>query len=99
MRVHAGKEELLEQLSEVISGMVDIIVYPMADNPAKKNRGFCFVEFETHNLAAGALHKLQRVGHKLWRGDLMLEWADPIDEPDQQTMQKVCLFFHLHSYM
>lgn len=88
MRV-TGKEELLEQLSEVITGMTDIIVYPMADNPAKKNRGFCFVEFESHNLAAGALRKLQRVGHKLWRGDLMLDWADPIDEPDEVTMQKV----------
>ncbi|CAJ0931576.1 unnamed protein product [Ranitomeya imitator] len=51
------KEEILEEMKKVTEGVVDVIVYPSATDKTK-NRGFAFVEFESHRAAAMARRKL-----------------------------------------
>lgn len=45
------KEEILEEMRKVTQGVVDVIMYPSAADMSK-NRGFAFVEYESHKAAA-----------------------------------------------
>ena len=54
----------------ILEGLTDVIVYAPADEADKKrNRGFCFVDFDTHKNASAAKRKLAtgrvRVGNLL----------------------------------
>lgn len=44
-------------MRKVTDGVVDVIVYPSAADKSK-NRGFAFVEYESHRAAAMARRKL-----------------------------------------
>lgn len=52
-----AKEEIMDEMQKVTEGVVDIIVYPSAVDKTK-NRGFAFVEYESHRAAAMARRKL-----------------------------------------
>uniref|UniRef100_G3V018 Synaptotagmin binding, cytoplasmic RNA interacting protein n=1 Tax=Mus musculus TaxID=10090 RepID=G3V018_MOUSE len=45
------KEQILEEFSKVTEGLTDVILYHQPDDK-KKNRGFCFLEYEDHKTAA-----------------------------------------------
>lgn len=54
-----SKEEIKEELGKAVEGVTDVIVYAPADEADKKrNRGFCFVDFDTHKNASAAKRKL-----------------------------------------
>lgn len=45
--------------ASIQEGLTDVIVYAPADEAdKKKNRGFCFVDFDTHKNASAAKRKL-----------------------------------------
>ncbi len=48
---------LLMCVSQVTDGVVDVIVYPSSTDKSR-NRGFAFVEYESHKAAAMARRKL-----------------------------------------
>ena len=68
--------------------MNDVIIYGCADDPKKKNRGFAFLEFDCHKSASNAKRRMQ-AGKKVWGCDIIVDWADPQEEPDEDTMSKV----------
>lgn len=55
----------------------------------KKNRGFCFLEYEDHKSAAQARRRLMSGKVKVWGNPVTVEWADPVAEPDPEVMAKV----------
>lgn len=72
-----------------VEGLLDVIIYSCADEPRKKNRGFAFLEYDTHKNASTAKRKLGNGRTKVWGCDILVDWADPLEEPDSDTMQKV----------
>lgn len=60
------REEILAEMKKVTDGVVDVIVYPSAADK-NKNRGFAFVEYESHRAAAMARRKLLP-GQQGWGG-------------------------------
>ncbi|PKU34376.1 heterogeneous nuclear ribonucleoprotein q isoform x4 [Limosa lapponica baueri] len=54
----------------------------------KKNRGFCFLEYEDHKTAAQARRRLMSGKVKVWGNVVTVEWADPIEDPDPEVMAK-----------
>ncbi|KAM9330439.1 putative RNA-binding protein 46 [Gastrophryne carolinensis] len=86
------KEEILEEMRKVTDGVVDVIVYPSA-NDKTKNRGFAFVEFESHRAAAMARRKLIPGTFQLWGHSIQVDWADPEKEVDEETMQRVKVLY------
>ena len=40
-------------------GVKEVIIYAPTEQPDKKNRGFCFVEFEQHKFASDCKRKIQ----------------------------------------
>lgn len=47
----------MSEMRKVTDGVIDVIVYPSAADKSK-NRGFAFVEYESHRAAAMARRKL-----------------------------------------
>lgn len=75
----------------LIEGLNDVILYHQPDDK-KKNRGFCFLEYEDHKTAAQARRRLMSGKVKVWGNVVTVEWADPIEDPDPEVMAKVRKF-------
>lgn len=86
------KEDILDEMKKVTEGVVDVIVYPSASDKTK-NRGFAFVEFESHRAAAIARRKLIPGTFQLWGHTIQVDWADPEKEVDEETMQRVKILY------
>ncbi|NWU68987.1 RBM46 protein, partial [Pterocles burchelli] len=86
------KEEILNEMKKVTEGVVDVIVYPNATDKTK-NRGFAFVEYESHRAAAVARRRLIPGTFQLWGHTIQVDWADPEKEVDEETMQRVKVLY------
>lgn len=82
------REEILEEMKNVTEGVVDVIVYPSATDKTK-NRGFAFVEYDSHRAAAMARRKLIPGKIQLWGHQIAVDWAEPEQEVDEDIMSKV----------
>ncbi|XP_047658784.1 probable RNA-binding protein 46 isoform X1 [Tachysurus fulvidraco] len=86
------KEEIQEEMMKVTDGVVDVIVYPSAMDKTK-NRGFAFVEYESHKAAAMARRKLIPGTFQLWGHTIQVDWAEPERDVDEETMQRVRVLY------
>ena len=77
-------------MKSVVDGVVDAIVYPSITDKAK-NRGFAFVEFDSHRTAAVARRKLLPGRIQLWGQQIAVDWAEPEQEVDEDIMSKVSI--------
>jgi len=87
------REEIVEEFEKYTDGLTDVIIYSSPDDNKKKNRGFAFLEYDTHKSASLAKRKLSTGRIKVWGCDIIVDWADPIEEPDEDTMSKVKVLY------
>ena len=73
---------------EISAGLANAIIYSSPDDK-RKNRGFCFLEYESHKAASVAKKKLGSRPIRVWNCDIIVDWADPQEEPGSETMAKV----------
>lgn len=84
-----SKDEIFTEFSRVTADLTDVIVYLSSENKGK-NRGFAFLEYESHKAAALAKRRLQSGKVHVWGMTIAkVEWADPQEEPDEEVMAKV----------
>ena len=81
-------QEVLAEMKTVAEGVVDAIVYPSITDKTK-NRGFAFVEFDSHRSAAMARRKLLPGRVQLWGQPIAVDWAEPEHHVDEDIMSKV----------
>ncbi|XP_004583442.1 APOBEC1 complementation factor isoform X1 [Ochotona princeps] len=86
------RDEILSEMKKVTEGVVDVIVYPSAADKTK-NRGFAFVEYESHRAAAMARRKLLPGRIQLWGHPIAVDWAEPEVEVDEDTMSSVKILY------
>jgi len=86
------KDQLLEEFQRRTTGLTEVIIYSSPDD-RKKNRGFCFLEYESHKAASLAKRRLGTSRVKVWGCDIIVDWADPQEEPDDETMSKVKVLY------
>ncbi|XP_071449224.1 probable RNA-binding protein 46 [Hetaerina americana] len=89
------QEEIHEEISKVVEGVDKVIVYKSFSNEGK-NRGFAFVDFVSHRAAALARRNLLSGVIKLWKNGVLVDWAEPEIEVDEETMSQDCLKLALH---
>jgi len=70
-------------------GLVDVIVYNSPDDPSKFNRGFAFLDYDSHKSASAARRTITSTRLQVWGSEVIVEWAEPQEEPDEETMSKV----------
>jgi len=81
------EKDVLKEMKRVTDGVKSIILYMSVYN--NKNRGFCFVEYESHYEAMMAKSRMIP-GFKLWRNhEVRVDWADPEPEVDEEIMNQV----------
>ena len=83
------KDDIVQEMMKVTEGVVDVIVYPSASDKSK-NRGFAFVEYDSHRSAAMARRKLMNNRIQLWGHNIAVDWAEPELEVDEEIMSQVC---------
>jgi RNA recognition motif-containing protein len=88
-----SKEEILEEFSKHTDGLTDVIIYNSPDDVKKKNRGFAFLEYDSHKSASMAKHRIGNGYTRVWGCDIIVDWADPLEEPDDETMSKVKVLY------
>ena len=91
-----SKEELKQEFVKLVEGISDVIIYNQgeAENDKLKNRGFCFIEFIDHKSASMAKRKLSSSRfNRVFNREIAVDWADPNDEPDEETMAKVKVLY------
>ncbi|CAL4058864.1 unnamed protein product, partial [Meganyctiphanes norvegica] len=81
------RHELYEEFAKHAPGLVEVIIYSSPDDK-KKNRGFCFLEYESHKAASLAKRRLSSGRFKVWGCEIIVDWADPQEEPNDDTMSK-----------
>uniref|UniRef100_A0A665U4Q2 Probable RNA-binding protein 46 n=1 Tax=Echeneis naucrates TaxID=173247 RepID=A0A665U4Q2_ECHNA len=91
------KDEIMEEMkkrrtSGVTDGVVDVIMYPSSTDKSK-NRGFAFVEYESHKAAAMARRKLIPETFQLWGHSIQVDWAEPERDVDEEVMQRVRVLY------
>ncbi|XP_007895129.1 APOBEC1 complementation factor isoform X1 [Callorhinchus milii] len=86
------RDEILAEMKKVTEGVVDVIVYPSAADKTK-NRGFAFVEYNSHRAAAMARRKLLPGRIQLWGHPIAVDWAEPEVEVDEETMSSVKILY------
>ncbi|XP_028165828.1 probable RNA-binding protein 46 [Ostrinia furnacalis] len=86
------KEEVLEELSKRVAGIVDVILYKNCFD-RRLNRGFAFVEFTSHRAAAMARRALIPGCVKIWDQEVMVDWAEPEPDIDDEQMKKVKVLY------
>ncbi|XP_067858669.1 APOBEC1 complementation factor isoform X4 [Heptranchias perlo] len=86
------RDEILAEMKKVTEGVVDVIVYPSAADKTK-NRGFAFVEYDSHRAAAMARRKLLPGRIQLWGHPIAVDWAEPEVEVDEETMSSVKILY------
>uniref|UniRef100_A0A914UVT6 RRM domain-containing protein n=2 Tax=Plectus sambesii TaxID=2011161 RepID=A0A914UVT6_9BILA len=92
-----SKDEILAELKNCTEGVVDVIIYTSPDSSeSRKNRGFCFVDFVDHKAASDAKRKFGAGKLRPWNCDLVVDWAEQQDEPDDETMAKVKVLYVRH---
>lgn len=90
-----SKDEIFEEFAKYTDGLEDVIIYCSPDDTKhkKKNRGFAFLEYESHKSASLAKRKLANGRVKVWGCDIIVDWADPMEEPDEATMAQVKVLY------
>lgn len=89
-----NKEDIFNEMRKVTDGVVDVIVYPSASDKSK-NRGFAFVEYESHRSAAMARRKLMNGRVDLWGHNIAVDWAEPELEVDEEIMAQVSYYSNM----
>lgn len=86
------REEILEEMRKVTDDVINVIVYPSA-NDKTKNRGFAFVQYGSHRAAAVARRKLIPNRISLFGQPIAVDWAEPEPEVDDDVMAAVKVLY------
>uniref|UniRef100_H2Y5I5 APOBEC1 complementation factor n=1 Tax=Ciona savignyi TaxID=51511 RepID=H2Y5I5_CIOSA len=86
------KDDIFAEMNKVTEGVIDVIVYPSASDKTK-NRGFAFVEYDSHRAAAMARRKLIPGRIQLWGHPIAVDWAEPEQDVDDEIMGQVKVLY------
>ncbi|RZC38137.1 RRM 1 domain containing protein [Asbolus verrucosus] len=90
-----SSEAIEAQLRNIIGGITKVFVYADTKNPIL-NRGFAFVEFESHAMAAITRRKLLSGIFDLWGNEnkrICVDWAEPEPIVNPAIMNRVKFLF------
>ncbi len=86
------RDEIFIEMQKITEGVKDVFAYPSVADKTK-NRGFAFVEYESHKAAAMARRKLSPGRIQLWGQQIAVDWAEPEREVNEDIMAKASSIF------
>ena len=88
--------QIVKLLQDIGIEKIDKVTVIADPSNIECNRGFAFLELETIRDAQNAYRKLQKKDIFGKHQKIKVAWADPLSEPDEEEMFKVCI---LKSYI
>lgn len=90
-----GADQLREEFGKILQGIANVVVYRPISNCriGDQNRGFCFLEFESHEMARAAKRKLEQDPKRIFANAVFVDWADSLDTPSDEVMQSVRVLY------
>ena len=88
-----SRDDVIEELRKATDGVLDVIVYPDINDDKVKNRGFCFTDFDCHKNASSAKRRFTGGQAVVFGRNVVVDWAEPIQEPDNEIMSKVKVLY------
>ncbi|KAL3886207.1 hypothetical protein ACJMK2_026216 [Sinanodonta woodiana] len=88
--------ELQYEFEKITPGIYKVIVIntpEMLEFDFEYNKGFCFIEYDDHKQALAAKTNLERGWYSLFGYDIIVDWAELQDEPDEEFMAKVKIVY------
>lgn len=82
-------EQVINLLLEIGVEKIDTVTVMADPNNADSNRGFAFLELETDRDAQITYKKLQKKDAFGKGRNIKVAWAEPLNDPDEEEMQKV----------
>ncbi|CAL9104644.1 unnamed protein product [Musa textilis] len=83
------KEDVITMLQDIGIEKIDTVTVMADPYNADTNRGFAFLELETNRDAHLAYRKLQKKDVFGKGRNIKVAWAEPLNDPDEEQMQKV----------
>uniref|UniRef100_A0A804JTB5 RRM domain-containing protein n=1 Tax=Musa acuminata subsp. malaccensis TaxID=214687 RepID=A0A804JTB5_MUSAM len=83
------KEDVIKMLQDIGIEKIDTVTVMADPYNADTNRGFAFLELETNRDAHLAYRKLQKKDVFGKGRNIKVAWAEPLNDPDEEQMQKV----------
>ncbi|CAK9301682.1 unnamed protein product [Gordionus sp. m RMFG-2023] len=80
--------DIKENVSQLTEGVINVILYPSAEEKTK-NRGYAFIEYDCHKSAAMARRKLVPGKIQLWGKPIIVDWAEPEVDVDEEILENV----------
>nr|CAI5833577.1 unnamed protein product [Callosobruchus analis] len=84
--------DVLQLVARYAQGVRSVVMYQQYDQP-EMNRGFAFVEFDSHRAAAMARRQFAPENLIAWGRRLYVDWADPLPEVEPNVMAKVTVLY------
>lgn len=88
-----SRDEIMQEFQKNTEGLLNVIVYSAPDDPKKFNRGFAFLDYDSHKSASAARRTIASTRMHVWGSEVIVEWAEPQEEPDEETMSKVKVLY------
>lgn len=88
-------DHLRDEFGKYLLGITNVIVYRPFSNCriGDQNRGFCFLEFESHDMARIAKRKIEQDPKRVFANAVFVDWADSLDTPSDEVMQNVRVLY------
>lgn len=88
-------DQLRDEFRKYLLGITNVVVYRPFSNCriGDQNRGFCFLEFESHDMARVAKRKLEQDPKRIFANAVFVDWADSFDTPPDEVMQNVRVLY------
>lgn len=88
-------DQLREEFGKLLHGITNVIVYRPFSNCriGDQNRGFCFLEFESHDMARIGKRKMEQDPKRIFANAVFVDWADSLDTPSEEIMQNVRVLY------
>lgn len=90
-----GANQLHDEFSKHLNGIAHVVAYRPFSNCriGDQNRGFCFLEFESHDAARKAKRKLEQDPKRIFTNAVFVDWADPLETPSDEIMENVRVLY------
>lgn len=89
------ERQLRDEFDRHLGGIVNLIIYRPVSNYHfhDQNRGFCFLEFESHELARLAKRRVESDPCRIFATSIFVDWADLMETPTEEIMQSVRVLY------
>lgn len=89
------ERQLRDEFDRHLAGIVNLIIYrPVSSyHFYDQNRGFCFLEFDTHEMARVAKRRIETDPCRIFATSIFVDWADLMETPTEEIMQSVRVLY------